>query len=238
MIAILSDTVPHPAEKALCDLGYRTLRLPPHPMLPPPVNSHPDMLLFFSSDAIFCTEDYAKIAQKELMEIARYTAIPIRTVSQAVGNTYPHDVLLNAAPIGRFLICRPDATAKELTEHPDFTVLPVRQGYAKCSVIPLGKDALITDDASIASAARRAGLDVLLLPHGDIRLDGYPYGFVGGCASFAPFKKGNTVFWCGSLRTYAHGDAMQAFCKAHHTKLISLGDFPTIDVGTVFLIER
>ncbi len=237
MTAILGSSVPASAEKALRDAGYQTLRLPPHPHLPPPVNSHPDMLLFFSSDAIFCTETYLKVAQKELNEISARTFLPIRTVLREVGKAYPEDVLLNAAPVGGLLFCRPDATAAELVYHPDFKVIPVRQGYAKCSVVPVGTHALMTSDVSIATAAKTHGIDVLLLPPGNIHLEGYPYGFVGGCTSFAPYQNTDTIFFCGALSQYEKGDEMQSFCRRHGFRLVSLGESRPIDVGTIFLIE-
>jgi hypothetical protein len=237
MTAILGATVPADAERALKAEGYRTLRIPPHPQLPFPVNSHPDMLLFFSSDAIFCTATYFKVARRELEELSHVAKLPIRTVTREVGQRYPEDVLLNAAPVGKYLFCRPDATAEELLTQPDVTVLPVKQGYAKCSVIPVGKSALMTADASIGNTAAKAGLDVLSLPTNGICLEGYAHGFPGGCTSFSPYRHTDKIYFCGSLSQYAGSADMHRFCANRGIQLLSLGDFPPTDVGTIFLIE-
>ena len=237
MTAILGATVPADAERALKAEGYRTLRLPPHPQLPFPVNSHPDMLLFFSSDAIFCTAAYFKVARRELEELSHIAKLPVRTVMREVGLRYPDDVLLNAAPVGKYLFCRPDATAEELLTQPTVTVLPVKQGYAKCSVIPVGENALMTADKSIGKAAANAGLAVLYLPTDGIRLDGYSHGFPGGCTSFSPYQHTDTVYFCGSFSQYAGSGDMRRFCAERGIQLLSLGDFPPTDVGTIFLIE-
>ena len=70
MLAITSHNFPREAEDTLTKFGHRTLRLPPHPNLPKPVASHPDMLLFFSPNAIFCTKSYYEIATLEVNEIS------------------------------------------------------------------------------------------------------------------------------------------------------------------------
>ena len=237
MTAILSTSVPLQAEETLRAHGHRTLRLPPHPALPPSLSSHPDMLLFFSQDAIFCTALYAEIAKEELCEISRIADRPIKTVLREPERAYPRDVLFNAAPIGNLLFCRPDATAQELTEIADLTVVPVRQGYAKCSVIPVGRHAMMTADASIAKAAKAHSVDVLSLRAGGILLEGYDYGFPGGCTSFCPYGEYETLYFCGSLSLYEDGERMKAFCARHGMRTVSLGDFPPTDVGTIFLIE-
>lgn len=235
LTAILSASAPRAIKDALTDLGYDTLSLPPHPTLPRPVSSHPDMLLFFSSDAIFCTESYQRIAKEELSLISSRASRPIRTVKREFGDRYPCDVLLNAAPIGDTLFCLPFATAEELLQSAR-TVVPVRQGYTKCSVIPVGNRALICADRSIEKAAQAHGFDVLLISNDNIRLDGYDTGFPGGCASFAPYESTDTILFCGALSHLRDGDAMQSFCLEHGHRLLSLGNFSPTDIGTVFLI--
>ncbi|MBE6590035.1 MAG: hypothetical protein E7643_07630 [Ruminococcaceae bacterium] len=236
MTAIISHTAPKEAEETLRRLGYDVLRIPPHPALPSPVASHPDMLLFFASDAIFCTQSYAKLAQAELSLICERTRRPLCTVNGELGATYPHDVLFNAARVGKKLFCLPHATAQEISASPDVTVIPVRQGYAKCSVIPVGDNALICADPSIAKAALKEGLEVLRVHADGIRLEGYDCGFPGGCTSSAPYIDTTTILFCGAVSLHPDAAAMQDFCARHKHHLISLGDFPPTDVGTIFLI--
>ena len=44
------------------------------------------------------------------------------------------------------------------------------------------------------------------------------------------------ILFCGSLERHPQSHEIQAFCRAHQKKPISLGDFPLTDVGTIFLI--
>ena len=235
MLAITNYTFPHEAEKTLARLGHRTLRLPPHSNLPEPVASHPDMLLFFAPDAIFCTKSYYNIATKELEEIAEVYGAPIQLIDAEYQNEYPFDVPLNALPLGKNLFCNTKTVARELLEL-GLTPCHVNQGYAKCSSLPIGDSALITSDASIAKKATDMGLDVLQIEVGHILLDGYDYGFIGGCASFAPRKNIDTVFFCGDITKHPDYNRIYNFCVLHKYNVRSLSNFGLCDVGTIFMI--
>ena len=235
MLAIISHTFPTEAEETLLSLGHRTLRLPPHPNLPQPIASHPDMLLFFAPNAIFCTESYSKIATKELEEISAAYGAPIRHIEKEYGNTYPYDVPLNALPLEKQLFCNTKTVAQELLEL-DFVPSHVNQGYTKCSSLPLGSNALITSDATIAACAKKHDIDVLQICEGYISLAGYDHGFIGGCASFDPRGRMNTVFFCGNLSRHPDCEKINRFCCAHNFIVKSLFDADLCDVGTFFMI--
>ena len=235
MLAITNHTFPQQAEAELNRQGHRVLRLPPHPSLPSPVASHPDMLLFFAKDKILCTKSYYQIALRELDEISRVCGLPLHFIDAEYGSEYPLDVLLNALPLGEHLFCNTKTVAPELL-HLGLIPKYVKQGYTKCSVLPLGNDALICADASIAAAARESGIDVLQIEAGHITLEGYDYGFIGGCASFAPFGGLETVCFCGDLAQHPAKKRIKSFCAMHHFEVCSLGDFPLLDVGTIFMI--
>lgn len=236
MLALIDARAPLPLERWLEALGHTPLRMPPHPVLQAPVASHPDMLLFPAPDAIYCTRSYAEIANRELECIAAAAKRPIRYIDAEYGTQYPHDVLLNAACVGNTLFCLPQATAKEIVAHVAFFLATIKQGYAKCSVIPVGENALMTADTSIARAAEARGMDVLRLCTGHIALDGYDYGFPGGAASYAPYGGTDTILFCGDLSLYPSGEDMRCFCNAHGHRLADCKGLAPTDVGTLFLI--
>ena len=236
MLAILSQQAPAKTEEALRSMGYSPLRLPPHPALPTPVASHPDMLLFFASDAILCTRSYLEIARAPLERIAKATSLPLQAVEEEYGGAYPADVLFNAAPIGKHLFCLPSATAKRITEGGQYSVCPVKQGYTKCSVIPCGENAMVTSDPSIHKAGISSGVNSLLLSPRGIALPGYDHGFLGGCASFAPYRSVDTVLFCGNVDLYPDGEKLKRFLQSNGFYVRSLGELPLTDIGTVFLI--
>ena len=228
MTAIVDSRIPSAAEKALRQRGLAICKLPPYPILPAPVASHPDMLLFFAPDAVFCTQSYYKIAKNELEMIARTAQKPLIRLKKELGSAYPHDILLNAAPIGACLFCLPSHTENEIKE--GYHVVPVRQGYAKCSTVPIGERALITADPSIARAASDNQLNILKIRAGYVALPGYDTGFLGGASSFAPYGGTNEIFFCGSLSTHPDHAAITGFCNSRGFDAISLSDAPLTDV--------
>ena len=235
MLAIVNHTFPREAENTLTLLGHRTLRLPPHPNLPEPVASHPDMLLFFAPNAIFCTKSYSKIATRELEEISSSYGAPIRYIEKEYEKEYPHDVLLNALPLGKHLLCNAKTIAQELLTL-GLEPCHVNQGYTKCSVLPLGNNALITSDASIAKSAKERGIAVLQIQEGHISLSGYDHGFIGGCASFAPRGGMNTVFFCGDLLQHPDAPKIEYFFQVNGFNIMSLSNIRLCDTGTIFMI--
>lgn len=236
MLAIVDCRLPKEAEVCLQALGHRVLRLPPHPQLDSPVASHPDMLLFLAPESIFCTKDYMEIATHELLFLSKEIEKPIVTVAGDTRAPYPYDILLNAAPVGKHLLCYPAYTAKELTNLEQYRILPVRQGYTKCSTVPVGNDALITEDSSIARTSQNAGMDVLQIPSKNVLLNGYDTGFLGGATSFAPYKNLKEILFCGDLNTHSAASQIRDFCQRHGYTVRSLGKFPLTDVGTIFLV--
>ncbi|MBQ9760381.1 MAG: hypothetical protein IJW16_03415 [Clostridia bacterium] len=234
MLAVIDSRAPQWLEDGLKRYGHTALRLPMHPALPRPVSAHPDMNLFFAKDRILCTEEYRRIAARELDQLSKAADRPIVTVTEKVGDRYPDDILLNAAPVGSFLFCNEAHTASEVTE--GYTVLAVRQGYAKCSVVPVSRNSLITADPSIASTAERAELEVLSISQASISLPGYDTGFLGGASTLSPYTNIPEIYFCGNIASHPDGDAIIAFCERHGKRAISLADKPLIDVGTVFLI--
>ena len=118
---------PRAAQK-LRELGHTPIPCPPHPMLDTAVSSHPDLLLFITDASILTHADYV---------CALDSALPVQSIPEQLGQKYPHDVLLDAALVGKYLVCLPDATSAAVlayAKEKGATVLPVRQGYAKCNL--------------------------------------------------------------------------------------------------------
>jgi hypothetical protein len=237
MLALLDHRAPKEAEKVLSLKGHSSIRLPSDPGLPAPVAAHADLLLYFAPNAALCTKEYFEIAKEELKAISQAAKRPLRLIDATLGKTYPLDVPLNAVSVGDYLFCNPKTVAKEIPESdPAKKLLSVKQGYTKCSILPVGRHAIITEDDHIAKIGQKQGLDVLQIQKGFVALPGYDTGFLGGASSFAPYQDAEEIFFCGDLQGHPNGKDIQEFCKKHQKQALSLGDFPLLDVGTVFLI--
>ena len=214
------------AREALCAYGHTLVSCAPHPDFDPAIASHPDMLLFPAEGVIFVHRAHADFARQ----------FPIHPITGAPARFYPHDVLLNAVQIGNYLLCKPDATAKEVLQYAreqNLTVLSVRQGYAKCNLCVVSEHAAITEDASIANALRSVGIDVLQIEHGHVSLPPYPHGFIGGASG----TDGTHVFFCGSLALHPDGARMADFCRSHGKIAVSLADHSLHDVGSLLFFS-
>ena len=211
------------ALQTLTEFGHTPIPCPPHPVLEDAVASHPDMLFFPIDGGILTHASYLGCVG------APTALIPIE---RELGGAYPEDVLLNAATVGEYLVCRPDATAPELLEYArtrGMTVLPVRQGYAKCNTCIVSERSVITEDASIARALEGVGVEVLLIAPGHVALPPYPYGFIGGASG----NDGEHVFFCGDLSLHPEGERIANFCQAHEKQPISLADHALCDLGSL-----
>jgi len=216
--------------------GYTPILLPPHPALPTPIASHPDMLLFFAPDGIYTSKIYAEVAKNALEIITQITGRPVLVCDAELDGGYETEVFYNVAPIGSRLFCHSTLTAKEITSRTDCKICATRQGYAKCSVIPIDDYSMITADPSIAKAAEREGVEVLLLESQGCYLDGYSTGFIGGACSYSPYHTSEEIFFCGNLNSHPQAAKIIDFCKLHGRIPISLSSSPLCDLGTIFLI--
>lgn len=147
----------------------------------------------------------------------------------ALGAEYPADVPLNAAVFGNYAILNPKTVCPNINFF-GRTLIPVRQGYAKCSAVPVTENAIITDDVAIASAAEKNGLEVLLVSKGDVLLPGREYGFIGGCCGLiAP----DIMLFNGALASHGDADRIRAFLHSFGVRIEETGNFPLTDIGGI-----
>ncbi len=167
-------------------MGLDLVFLPSEPSLPEPVSAHADMLMF------------GNIVQKDYYERNKelFREYDIVLAEEKFGNEYPKDVLLNAFAVGDTLFGRLESLSGEVKKlYPK--VINLRQGYAKCSTLLFGNNA-ITADKGIASVLTEYGLNVLVITPGHIALPGYDYGFIGG----ASFVYENKIIFFGNIEEH------------------------------------
>ena len=218
-------------ENALYCYAERIIKLPPLSALAEPVASHPDMLLWRVGNKIVTYEDYAKIAQDELSALSAL-GFEIITESVRPSASYPHDVRLNCALVGKHAI----ANLKYTSEHvmtSGLKLLHANQGYTKCATVVVSDNAIITSDPSIFDAAKGAGIDALKISEGHVRLDGYDTGFIGGATGVTD----EAVLFTGDLCSHPDARKIEEFCARHERRAISLTKAPLYDYGTVFFFN-
>ena len=233
--AITSAALPQKCRDFLEGLGFSVIALPSFEKLARPVASHPDMLLFFG-DKIFCHSEYYAKNAPTLELISRLSCLGIVTTDEKISDKYPCDILFNALPLGKYVFCKAESVSRLIKDYAERNALELvntRQGYARCSVCKVSENAIITADTGIYESARARGIDSLLISEGNIDIDGYSYGFIGGTSGVF----GDTVYFCGDLSSHPDGEKIKSFCKSHEKNAVSLSDGKLYDVGTLFFFE-
>lgn len=148
------------------------------------------------------------------------------------GQSYPQDIIYNAACTGRYFIHNLKFTAPALlTAARDLgmELIDVRQGYTKCSTVIVDGSSVITYDKAIAAPCSAAGLDVLLIRPGHIRLPGYDTGFIGGTSG----RLGDTVYFNGDLTSHPDCSAIISFIESKGLRLKWFREWPLTDIGSL-----
>lgn len=231
---IASQGIPEKCKASLLERGFSLIELPECHSLQRAVASHADMLVFFCGKKYVCTEEYynyAKDCFNKLNSLGYSPALSKETLSPE----YPSDVIFNCFELsGKIYGFEKSISSliKEYARDNGIVIRNVRQGYAKCSVCKVTRSAIITSDPSIAKAVSSDGADVLLIRSGYVDIDGYDYGFIGGCGGC----DGENVYFCGDVSRHPDGELIKKFCEKHNKTCISLSNDNLFDVGSLFFV--
>ena len=192
-----------------------------------PLYYHPDMFCFKLDDNNWIFYDEIK---------ADLSGVKIDFIPTPTSGEYPHDVGLNAAMFGGYLICNVKHTNKKIIEYAKKTgknIIDVKQGYTKCSVCIVDEKSIITSDDSIYKKAMQNNINVLLIVKGHINLEGYDCGFIGGCSGLIDKNK---LAFTGNIKLHPDYENIKSFCNNRGVEIISLSDKKLYDYGSLFIM--
>lgn len=211
MKAILSRNAGKELIAYLEEKGYGIELFGPMESAAEPVSCHPDMFMCSLRDEMLYRGD-----------------------ENLVGKSYPEDIRYNACSTGKYFIHNlkyTDPKLIKMAEELGLVFVNVPQGYAKCSIVAVDENSIITYDEGIADACEKAGLEVLKVRQGYVSLPGYDTGFIGGCSGRLP---GEIVF-NGNLGKHPDCEAIQDFIRQRGLECRYFGDFELTDIGTVII---
>lgn len=209
--------------KTLNQLGAEVIWMPDNPDVDPRLAGHADLSVFSTENTVIAVKGIYSYLVNNLTSRAA-----IIESEKRQGYLYPDDAALCACDTGKYLIYNPKTVDSSILKCARRELIPVNQGYTKCSVCVVSKDAFITSDCAIASKALQVGMDVLLVEPGHIELDGFDYGFIGG-ATFLINEK--LLAFTGTLTAHPDREKILAFLKKHHLEPVFLTDEPIFDIG-------
>lgn len=172
------DTSDKEISEKIVSLGYQCVNVIPSDRVSPPICRHSDVLYKkLKSDTII-----ASACQKDNFKQIERLGYKI-IVNDDLKPGYKTESYLNYIFNNKYLIYNSKTAQKPPAKFlENITEIKVNQGYTGCSTITVNENAYITDDQGIYKTLKNNEIDCLLIPKGEIVLDGYNYGFIGGAS--------------------------------------------------------
>ncbi len=231
---IIGEKYENALREPLSAFSADILWLPDNPDVDPALSGHADLSVFAEGEEVWLA-GYLK--NSDLTDRIARTGRRVRFPETEQKPVYPGDVALNVCVAGERLFYNPKTASpslvRYLTEERGLRPVPVRQGYTKCCTLPAGREAVITSDEGIASAANAEGMDVLKIAAGSVELEGFDYGFIGGAAF--RLDDGHIAF-TGSLEHHPEGERIAGFIRKYGFEPVFLTDRPLFDIGGAVIL--
>ncbi len=225
-IFVMSDEYLHIAE-AIKSYGNTIIESDSISCFNKPEQRHIDMQMLKINNDIFILKE-AKTLYEKISKLPYNIHL---TETDAIGK-YPFCTSLNALYLNNKLFCKEntlDTKVREYCKYNNIEIVNVNQGYTACSTAVISDKAAITADISIYKALKNNSIDVLLISPGNITLEGYDYGFIGGVCTMIDAKK---LCFFGDISLHPDYEIIKKFCIIRNINILSiLKGRPLIDIG-------
>ena len=153
---------------------------------------------------------------------------------------YPGDCRYNAACTGKFFIHKLDVTdagllnAAKASCGDELQLIDVRQGYTKCSTIIVDENSIITYDKGIAKPCEAAGMNVLLVKPGFVKLRGADTGFIGGASG----RVDGEIVFNGDLSVHPNFREITTFIETQGLGCKWFESYELEDIGSIITVTK
>ena len=192
------------------------------------INHHPDIFLFCGDEKIYMAEEQYQCIKNQLNPFS----LPIEVLENQLGYRYPQSVSFNGLMVGRHFIHNLNYTSPIILEDMKKikkNIIHVKQGYTRCSALPIDDSSIITSDAGIAKAVASHDIEVCLIQPGFILLPGQLYGFIGGTGG----RVNDTIYFAGDISKHPDYEKIRRFIHGKRLEIIYDSNYPLIDVGSI-----
>ncbi|MBO5879670.1 MAG: hypothetical protein J6Q68_03890 [Clostridia bacterium] len=237
--AIVDSRISKKCEIALTERGYSVIKLSPMDILPKPIASHTDIILFRIENTLFLSKKYAaenKSSYELLRSLEKSSIINIALTEEQQCENYPFDAIFNGLVMNGRLFCKSDTFSREIIEFAKkqgYKIVNTKQGYPACTTLKISETAAITADRGMAKTLEAEGISVLTVETGGISLPPYEYGFIGGCGGLCD----GTVYFLGDIESHKNKEEIKDFVNKNFCHIESLSDERLSDLGGILFIK-
>ena len=215
---------------ALESFGVRVIPCPRNPYVDARLSYHSDLSVYHVGGKCFYLARHLR--ESELAKELEHLGASVRFSKARQGGEYPLDASLCALPLGD-AVYHNAKICDELIVQSTSRFENIKQGYAKCAVCPVSSDAAITADKGVARVLEKNGVRVLQVLPGEILLDGFDEGFIGGAAfKIAP----DVLAFTGSLDLHPDKEKIEEFLSECGVRPEYLTAGQAFDIGSAFPI--
>lgn len=146
---------------------------------------------------------------------------------------YPKDVPLNAFTFKNYFIHNLKYTDKVLLDYyknSGYQMIDIKQGYGKCSCL-VTNDFIITSDGGIYESLK-GFIPIYKINHGEIRLQDFNYGFIGGASGVY----GKKIFFTGDFSHHSSHEEILKIINKYNYEIEILSKDPIEDFGSIYFI--
>lgn len=226
MSILIGKKYRHLLEKALISNGFEAIWLPDNPHVDPRLAGHSDLsAIVLENNKIIVSEHL--FAEKLLVNKLTNQGVSVIKCAKEQSSVYPNDVNLCACKVGNKIIHNRSYTDPEIIRNISAGFIQVNQGYANCMVLVINDHRIITADKGITKKAAEAGLEVLKINSGCVKLDGFDEGFIGGTG----FRAGDVIYFTGDIKKHPNAADIIEFIESAGLKICCLTDLALFDIG-------
>lgn len=152
----------------------------------------------------------------------------------SLSEKYPGDIHLNAFAFKKIFIHNLKETDEGILDYykrTGYQLVNINQGYAKCSCL-VTQDFVITSDGGIFESLRDL-IPIYKIDHGQIKLQNFNYGFIGGASGVL----GKKIFFTGDLSHHSSYEEILKIINEYDYEIEILSKDPIEDYGTIFFIK-
>ena len=195
------------------------------------ISGHPDIFIHSSDETIVIAPN----SPQSLISFFKRNSIHFIFGKKKVGFSHPETSHYNVISTSTYLIHNGKFTDLVVENNSrQKESINVQQSYTRCNVISLQNDVFITSDKGIYTTLTEKNISTFLLTPKSIVLEGFEYGFIGGCAGVL----NQEIYFIGNLDYYLEGVRLRKIIKQQNYQLIELYDGPLFDGGGIVFIEE